>query len=83
MYGFGKAYPNAKELGKFLMERSTQMLNEECIGSLLGLETAQQELILDFVKFCTVRVGEMTGLCKQAVYSLKRTSTITKLTFFQ
>ena len=37
MYGFWKANLDQKELIRVLMERSTQMMNEECIRPMMEL----------------------------------------------
>ena len=48
MYGYYKAFPGHGDLIKVIMERSTQMLNEDCLAALKRLQGDQQKAVIDF-----------------------------------
>ena len=76
MYGFLTAFPAHGDLIRYVMERSSQMMNEECFSALMELEAPQQKAILNFVGACVSTTGEMKELCKVAVASIKKSGVI-------
>ena len=83
MYGFWKAFPDQKELIRVLMERSTQMMNEECIRPMMELSGVQQKQILDFCADCIAPDGDMTGFVQAACRSQLKGDVIHQLNSYQ
>ena len=71
MYGMYKVIPEQQTLIKVIMERSTQLLNEECLPALIRLQPHQQKTMLDFCKWATARHGDMTNFVQAACRSMQ------------
>ena len=71
MYAMHMVFPEQQTLIKVIMERSYQLLNEECLPALMRLQSHQQKTILNFCKWAIATHGDMTSFVQAACKSMQ------------